>query len=236
MTTLVHFMRTRVTLGACLVALVCALTAPAAYGDAYDRVFADYQKDGRIDPCRHSEGELRTAKGQIPSDIEQYAPDFPAALDDALEQRARGGCGGEASAAATETETGTPGAPAAGGGSATGGAAPAQSTTPAPNTPGVAPAPPGTANPAEAADDGAIARAASQSADRGGDAPAPLLVLGVAGGLLALALAVWGLARWLAFEPAFWVRWRHALSEAGWHVGGAWENFSDWLRRGRAAG
>lgn len=226
-------MRTRVTLTACLAAILWALTAPtAAFGDAYDKVFADYQQDGRIDPCKHSEKDLRTAKGQVPSDIEQYAPDFPAALDDALEQRARGGC--VKSGTSTSGGTGAA-APADGGGtpSAAGGAAPAQ-TTPAPNAPGVAPAPPGTANTARPADDGAIARAASKSADKGGDAPAPLLVLAVIGGLLALAGLLWALARFFAFEPPWWVRWRHALSEAGWHVGGAWENFSDWLRRGRA--
>ena len=236
MTTLDHFMRTRVTLAACLAAVFCALVAPtAAFGDAYDKVFADYQKDGRIDPCKHSEKELRTAKGQIPSDIEQYAPDFPAALDDALEERARGGC--EKSGTADSGDAGAA-APTDGGGgtpSATGGAAPAN-TTPAPNAPGVAPAPPGTASPAQSADDGAIAQAASKSADKGGDAPAPLLVLAVVGGLLLLGAVLWALARFFAFEPAWWVRWRHALSEAGWHVGGAWENFSDWLRRGRAAG
>ena len=69
--------------------LAAPATAPA---DAFDDVFADYQKDGRISACRHSDKALRDARKQIPNDIEQYAPDFPDALDEALERRARGEC------------------------------------------------------------------------------------------------------------------------------------------------
>ena len=76
-------------------AAVCALTLllPAtALADPFDDVFADYQKDGRIDPCAHSPKVLQQAKADIPNDIEQYAPDFPAELDEAMEARARANC------------------------------------------------------------------------------------------------------------------------------------------------
>ena len=81
---------------AILAALAGVLAVPAvASADAFDDVFADYQKDGRIDACKHSERDLKAARGQVPNDIEQYAPDFPAALDEALEDRARSGCAKE---------------------------------------------------------------------------------------------------------------------------------------------
>ena len=229
-------MRSSVAISACLVALVVA--PPAFAGAAYDRVFSDYQRDGKIDACKHSEQDLRKAKDEVPNDIEQYAPDFPAALDDALEQRARGGCGADKQADSQSTGA----APAATTANPNGGAAPAGAATPArrprrpPRRPRPrrrdAPAPPGTANPATTADDGKIVNAANRSSDKGGDAPAPLIVLAIVGALALLLLALWAIARWFAYEPAWWPGTRHALQEAGWHAGGAWENFTDWLRRG----
>src|SRR5918998_1845927 len=77
-------------------AATLALAAPAAaLADPFDDVFADYQKDGKIDACAHSPEELQQAKRDIPNDIEQYAPEFPAALDAAMEERARTACEGE---------------------------------------------------------------------------------------------------------------------------------------------
>jgi len=204
-------------------ALLLALPASAA-ADAFDDVFADYQKDGRIDACRHSDRALRDARAEIPNDIEQYAPDFPDALDDALERRARGDCPGRAANGGTAAED-QPGA-AGGAGTPTG-------TTPAPpTTPGAAPAPPGTSEANANALDGAIVNAASREADTGGDAPAPLLVLAVVGGLVALLLLVWALLRWLAVEPRWLAGARHATAEAGWRASGAWADFADWVRRG----
>jgi hypothetical protein len=226
---LVQIVRRVVTLVACLVTFVLVAATPTALADAYDRVFADYQQDGRIDPCAYSEADLRAARSQLPNDIEDFAPDFPPALDDALEPPARAACGDEAGGDAANPNGGA--APADG--------APEQGApapgAPAEPVPGAAPAPPGTANPADPAKDGAIVRAGARSADRGSEAPAPLIALAVLGALLALVLLAWAIARWLAFEPAWWTRWRHAVAEAGWHVSGTWENFTDWLRRGRTA-
>jgi hypothetical protein len=53
------------------------------------------------------------------------------------------------------------------------------------------------------------------------------------GVLLLLAAALWGAARWWAWEPAAWVRWRHATAEAGWRTSATWAEFRDWLRLGR---
>ena len=76
----------------------------------------------------------------------------------------------------------------------------------------------------------ATAPAASSSEDR--DTAAIVLLL-VVGGLAIAALVLWAVARWQAWEPPWLLRWRHATGEAGWRVGNAWSEFTDWLRLGR---
>ena len=208
-----------------LAALAGALAAPAvAHADAFSDVFADYQKDGRIDPCAHSPSDLRAAKGKIPNDIEQYAPDFPQALDEAAEDRARSACPTTGAAAPTSTTQAT----------ATQ-AAPAPTTTSAVGAPtATVPSPPGSAQPVPAAADGAIVNAAARSADPGAaEPPAPLIALGAIGGIVLLGLLLWGLARFFAWDPAWLAGARHAVQEAGWRAGGLWDDFTDWLRPGR---
>jgi hypothetical protein len=206
------------------------LCAPAAaHAAAFDDVFADYQKDARLTPCDHTAAELRSAKGDVPNDIEQYAPDFPDALDKALEDRARTGCGAVADATTATGAAASPPGPAA--------------TTPAPvattelqaaGATTTVPQPPGSAEPAPAASDGAIVNAAAQSPDRGADeTPAPLVALAVLGAFVLLGLLAWALARFFAWDPAWLAGSRHAVQEAGWRVGGLWDDFTDWLRPGR---
>jgi hypothetical protein len=60
-----------------------------------------------------------------------------------------------------------------------------------------------------------------------------MVLLIVLAGLVAALLAAVGFARWWAWEPRWLVRVRHAAAEAGWRVGGAWADFTDWLRLGR---
>src|SRR5439155_24477418 len=136
-----------------------------------------------IDPCKHSAAELRRARADIPPDIEQYAPDFPEALDAALEARASGRCDKKAKPAAAPAPAAAPSAPAppasgTGGGGAAPPAAPAPAAAP--------PAPSATSAPAGAPTDDAIARAASGHARAGSDAPAPLIGLGRLAPLLVL--------------------------------------------------
>lgn len=202
-------------------AALCLL-APAAYGDAFDRVYGEYQSSGAIDPCRFSEQELQEAKSQVPNDIEAYAPDFPNAIQGALESRAGGACDEDAApatdeggaAAPTATPPATPGTPAA----------PGSTVTPGPT-------PDPTAAPAAA--DQAIAKTAQ--ADRASDAgtPAPVVALGLLGALLALGGLAYGIAHWLAWDPRWAQRTRHAVAEAGWRAGNTWSEFADWVRLGR---
>jgi hypothetical protein len=198
------------------IALTCAaalLVPAAAHANAFDEVLREYQKTGKVDGCEHTAKELEQAKAQMPKDIAQSAPGFPAQLAAAAAQRAKSACDEQAAkststAAAAAPPATTTTAPAA---SQPPAAAPAPTTTQ-----GAAPAPaPAGAKTAAAADDGAP------------------MVLAVAGALVVLILVLWALAHWWAWEPRWLVRWRHATAEAGWRASAAWAEFTDWLRLGR---
>jgi len=214
------------TLIAVLLTLLAA--APAAQANAFKDIFSTYRKTGAVDACKWTAKQLADAKRQVPNDIDQYAPDFPNALDDALQKRASGACSKTAAAApATSTPAGAPPASP----TATTGVPPG--TTPAaPGSSAPAPQPAPTSKPAPAVTDNAILAASrSRSSDAG--IPAPLVALAVIGALMALAALLYGLARWWAWEPRWLVRWRHAGAEAGWRASGSWAEFMDWVRLGR---
>ena len=206
-------------LGAVLLSLVLAASASA---NAFTKIFADYRADGLVTPCRFSDGDLKAAQGQIPNDIEQYAPDFPAALDEALQARARGDCdkevkGAAAPAAAAPGQTPPPGTAGAQAGKAGAGAPPGPPALPAAGS---------------NASDSQVDRAAARRASNAG-APAPLIALAVLGGLLLLAALITALARWRGWEFTRLAPARHALAEAGYRTGGLWSEFTDWVRLGR---
>jgi hypothetical protein len=207
-------------------ALVCALAlaasfgavsvAQAASGNAFLMTFTDYKADGIINGCQYTEGQLKDAQRQVPPDIEQYAPDFPGALQAALEQRARGGCGKQQVAPATAAPTATPILPPTQG--------PRAEVTKQPPAP---PAPDSVA-------DHVIPQVAVTARDQGAStAPAPILALAIVGGLLGLSGLAWGIERWGAWEPAWLLTSRHAVGEAGFRVSSTWADFTDWVRLGR---
>jgi hypothetical protein len=212
-----------------IAAFVLAVAAPAALADDFDQVFRDYAKDGRIDACKHSAAQLQRARKGVPPDIAQYAPDFPDALDQAIEARARGKCTRKKSSApaTASNPSGPVGAGATSSPKTTGATGPTSAAAGAP------PAPTANSAPAGAPQDNAIARAASTGDSGGSAAPAPLIGLGVLAGLLALAGLAAGLARWRAWEPPWALRARHAAGEAGWRASATWAEFTDWLRLGR---
>jgi hypothetical protein len=72
---------------------------------------------------------------------------------------------------------------------------------------------------------------ASRSGTR--DSTAAIALLAVVGLLLLVAAVLWGMARWSAWEPRWWQRWRHATGEAAWRSSAAWAEFRDWVRLGR---
>ncbi|HEV3001842.1 MAG TPA: hypothetical protein VGW75_13965 [Solirubrobacteraceae bacterium] len=207
-------------LAAALIALLL-LPAAVARADPFDDVFADYQADGRVDPCAHTAEELDEAKRDIPNDIDQYAPELPGQLDAAIAQREQGACDAGATAPAT-----TPTAP-----STT--AAPPPATTPTtPTTPAQTAPPAMTPTTTTAAAPGGVAGGGGDDDDGAG---AALAALAAAGALLLLAALVWGLFRLFAWEPPWLLDARHAVAEAGWRTSGAWADFTDWLRSRRSA-
>jgi hypothetical protein len=214
-----------------LIAVLFALlaVAPAAQANAFKDIFGAYQQRGQVDPCTWSAKQLSDAKRQVPNDIDQYAPDFPQALDDAIAKRAAGACAKQA--AATTTAAAAPPTPSGStpGPTATTGVPPGT----APATGGQqAPQPAPTSKPAPAiADDAVLAASKSRSSDAG--VPAPLVALAVIAVLMMLAALLYGLARWWAWEPDWLVRARHAGAEASWRASGSWAEFMDWLRLGR---
>ena len=211
---------------AVVAALLALAAAPSARADDFQQIFGDYRADGVVSPCSHSEGSLHSAQGQIPNDIEQYAPDFPAALQSALEARARGQCGGASAA--------VPAGPTAPSASAL---APRKHRKGRAGAAAPPPAPPTQALPVPAGAAGAIAVATGSAAQVPGvdaatrsEAPLPVVLLGAVGAALALALGAWAIARRTLPRggPA-----RHAFAEAGYRASGVWAEFVDWLRTGR---
>lgn len=218
-----------------IIVAALAVVVPSAHAAGFDTIFKDFKADGQINPCKYSAAELQKAKKQVPPDIEQYAPDFPDALQAAIEARAKGQCDKKAAAvvpAAASTPAATPPAAAP---PAAGAAAPAAATTAA--APAQPPAPtPAAGAPAGAPTDSAIVNAAKTSGNGGGGStPAPLVGLAA---LLAMALVaglLWALARFGPWEPTWALRLRHATGEAGWRAGATWADFTDWLRLGRSS-
>jgi hypothetical protein len=220
--------RSRTGLLGALLALSLTLgPAPAAHADAFGRIYNDYQSSGKIDACKYTEAQLKQAKSQVPNDIEAYAPDFPNALQAALELRAGGACTKKSQA---------------GGSPATGGTAPPAGSTPTTPTTATQPAAPGStvtpgptpdATAAAALKDQAIAKTAQNARNSDAGAPAPVVALGVLGALLVLGGLLYGLTHWLAFDPPWIQRLRHAVAEAGWRAGNTWSEFTDWVRLGR---
>jgi hypothetical protein len=239
--------RTLVSLAAAGGLALSLVPAQAALADnAFDQVLKDYQSDGQIDPCAHSEKTLSAAQHQIPNDIQQYAPDFPDALSAALRQRAAGACdsgsGGSAGASGGSASSG--GSAATGGSSAPAPAAPAPSSagssgkgsTPAPAAgashakAASAPTPPPAATPVG----GELAASipANAAASKAG-VPLPIVLLAIVGGILLLVGLFVLLARFFGWDFERWQPALQTLREAGWQSQNTISDFADWVRRGR---
>ena len=189
-----------------IVLAACLLVVGAAPAGAQTPL-EQYQTTGRIDPCKVSGGP-----GQIPNDIEQYAPDFLAALNDA---RARG-CDRGNPNATTPTRTDEEGVPVAADG------------TPLPPGSSYVPKPP--APPRLPAGDRATPAAGHLPLAAKGDAQAPAPVIALAIFVL-LGLAAGGLAatwRYMGWGLDWLDPVRHGFAEAGHRLGAA----AGWLRSG----
>jgi len=227
-----------------LALLACLALAAGAQASAFSSTFADYKAHGKVDPCQHSAADLKQAKSQVPPDIQQYAPDFPASLDAALEARARGQCGpggtaaggGSATAAGGGSATaagagaagsGTPGSPGSGAGGAPGAGGANGAAINAAGAPGA----PTTVAPAGSGPGAINARRAAQEGGAS-QAPAPLIAIALLLLLLIVAALLWALARLTGWEPGWMAAARHSLAEAGHRSGATWSEFTDWVRLG----
>jgi hypothetical protein len=183
--------------------------APSA-GASFQSIFLDYQSDGAISACSHSLGDLQSTQGQIPNDIEQYAPDFPGAVAGAIGAHARGDCEG-----VTPAPEPTPGAAAP--------PPPSQDVVIKPP-----PAPPKYTAPKPAAPVANPLSAGLPAEDHG--TPAPLIVLGAVSGLSLLAALIALVASALGLGIAWLTPIRHGISDAALRASGALETAADGVR------
>jgi hypothetical protein len=222
------------------------------------RIYRDFERDGRIDDCDHSEKALKITRRSISDSYAEDFPDFRDALTAAIERHNSGKC---VEATPTPSATATP-APTSSPGSTT----PPPSSTPAP-------IPPSSSSPESGTlpDFGAGGSGGSGGSGGGGGgtpgtipepgedaipegtpsptpapAPAPLppkLVvtraatdtnLFVPGTMLAIALlglAIAGGSALIARRTGRLQGVDQAWREAAWRVSGTWSDFADWLRR-----
>src|SRR3954453_15440574 len=101
-------------------ALVASLSFPGiAAAGPLQRVLTDLQADGKINTCTYSSATLESAKGSIPADLDQYAPDLRHAIENALSPKRSGG--GDKKSGAPGNDAGSGGTATPGGGSPGGG-------------------------------------------------------------------------------------------------------------------
>jgi hypothetical protein len=226
---------------AVLAALAILALGPAAalaadeLPDDVQSVVDDFRADGEITPCKHTVQALERTSQLAPSDIAQYSPDFPAAVEAALEQRKRENCGagnGAADGAGAGAAPGATATPPPGAGAAA--PAPTGSATATPQaTPSATPQPTPAATPPPAAPAATPAEPTYTTVAHNDPFPVGLWILA---GLLVLSLLTW-----LVLAALGRTGWgeerlagpRHAWGEARYRAGGVWSDFTDWLHLGR---
>ena len=209
--------------------IVGAFAAPAlaqSENKAVTKLVEDFLDDGEVDPCKHSEADLKLTKKLITPDIEQYVPDMRELIDAALEARARGDCDKKTSAAQpqqtptpTPSPTPTPEPEKSKETEPTSTATPTPTPTPTTTVVADPPAPVAASRP-QTKDDGKITRVAA--VDPANSQPAPVIWLFVVAGALVLTLMTLMTLRLTGRgEQA-----SHAWGEAAWRAQGAWQTSS----------
>ena len=196
-------------------AALAALSAPAP-ASAQD-ILNDFRRNGTINPCQYSDGQLRRGLQGLPPDIQQYAPGLADQLSGGREGCGAGGGGGGAQTA----EGGPAAAGGAGGGGPAGPAAEPEVKISAPPTPK-----------AKARNRLADIDTPTVTAATGGaDTPGWLAPLLAALALLGILFAVVRLGGW---SPERFTRpLRASLSEAGGRTSDALATLRESVRPGR---
>jgi cobalamin biosynthesis Mg chelatase CobN len=194
-------------------------TSPTG-GPLYVEIHNEFLTRGAITVCAHTEQDLLLAQSEAPPGLSTQQPAFYQALQSAIAERPHLTCTGTSTVQATGTAPGAATAPAA-----TTPTTPATATATVPATT----APPATTTPGAAV--GVVKHTSSGKSS--GISSQVLWALAAVLVLIALA-AIWFLLVSLRAEPPRWLlNWRHALSEAGYRIGGTLADFGDWLRLGR---
>lgn len=219
------------------IALLVLALAPAVARADFGSVFRDYQSDGAISTCSHSLGDLESARGNIPSDIEQYAPDFPAALDSAIAGHGKcghktsgsggGSTGGSGSAGGGGSSGGSGGSSPSGAGSTGGGAGAAGSGTASPRVP----TPHGGGSALTSLDGNDRVGSLASVGDSGSSIPLPILMLAVAAAMALAAAGVWATRRYMGWGWGPLAPVGHAFEELGSRAEGALSGFAERLPR-----
>ena len=89
----------QLAIAAVLVAAVLAPTAAGSPAGDLRSVLRDYSRDEKITPCRFTQGQLESARGQISEDIEIYAKGVRGAIRREVKRWKNGGCKGRGAAA-----------------------------------------------------------------------------------------------------------------------------------------
>jgi hypothetical protein len=203
---------------------VLAFPAAAAAND-FQNVYREYKRTGTIKPCRFSDRQLANAEKQTPPDVEQYAPSFLDALQNARERTAD--CGKKPAATPAPAPTTTTTAPPA---ASTPTPAPAPSAT---TTAAAATAPP----PAPSVPvQPAVANVPSPpiaGAKKDDRAPAAVWLLAALGALILLSAVFAGLAWWFGWSAEPFLRpWNASWGDFAGRASDLGGELRDWLRTG----
>jgi hypothetical protein len=196
--------------------LAAALLSLAPAAGAAESPLDEYQRTGAIDPCNPGLG----AGGGAPNDVQQYAPDYLAALEEAR----RKGCGRGGAGSGSGSGNGGGAVAPGGSGGSTSGPSGAPAGTPYVPKP---PAPPKVAP----SDPGAAAHLPLAVKSDGGT-PAPVIALAILFLLALLGAALAATGRWFGWRLGLMDPVRHAGGEAALRMGSAAGSLAD---RARAA-
>lgn len=83
-----------------LAAAIAAIALLVAVAPASAGPIDDYRRDGTIDPCKYSDGQLKRGRNNLSPDVEQYAPGLADQLNSGRE-----GCGGSSPGSANPRRT-----------------------------------------------------------------------------------------------------------------------------------
>jgi hypothetical protein len=212
---------------AAAVLAACLLLPAAASANDFQNVYREYKRTSTIKPCKFSNQQLRNAERQTPPDVEQYAPSFLDALQNARE---RGADCGKKAATPAPAPAPTPSTPTS---------APPTASVPSPvppasTAPAAAPTtpPPAPTVPAQANVKG-VPSPPTANAKKSDSAPVVVWLIGALAALAVLFAVFAGLAWWFGWSAEPITRpWRASWGDFGGRVADFRGEFGDWMRTG----